>query len=105
MLLGSVPDIDVLIDRIASSRLHADSSRDGGIPDRDGAQGRRRRHQAELVDGLGSPRYVELVDVLIGTGAAPPLADQVDGERRARRPFRKHARKTWRRVARGGATG
>jgi CHAD domain len=38
MLLGSVPDIDVLIDRIESSRLHADSSRDGGIPDRDSSR-------------------------------------------------------------------
>jgi CHAD domain-containing protein len=40
------------------------------------------------------------VDALIDAGAVPPLAGEVDGERRARRRLRKLVRKTWRRVAR-----
>jgi CHAD domain-containing protein len=102
-LLGSVRDTDVLIDRIeelAAERAFEPTAVSAIVKE---LEDDRRRYHAELVDGLGSRRYVELVGVLIDAGAAPPLATDVDGERRARRPLRKLARKTWRRTARAVA--
>jgi hypothetical protein len=105
-LLGSVRDTDVLIDRIedlATTRVLEPTAVSAIVKE---LEDDRRRGHVELVDGLGSRRCVELVDVLLDAGAAPPMADEVDGERRARRPLRKLVRKTWRRVgARGGAAG
>jgi CHAD domain-containing protein len=102
-LLGSVRDTDVLIDwieELASTRGLEPAAVSAIVKE---LEDDRRRYHAELVDGLGSRRYVELVDVLINAGAAPPLADEVDGERRARPPVRKLVRKTWRRVGRAVA--
>jgi CHAD domain-containing protein len=99
-LLGSVRDTDVLIDvieELATTRGLEPTAVSAIVKE---FEDDRRRYHAELVDGLGSRRYVELVDALIDACAAPPLADEVDGERRARRPLRKLVRKTWRRMAR-----
>jgi CHAD domain-containing protein len=102
-LLGSVRDTDVLIDwieELGSTRGLEPTAVSAIVKE---LEDDRRRYHAELVDGLGSRRYVGLVDVLINAGAAPPLADEVDAERRARRPLRKLVRKTWRRVGRAVA--
>lgn len=102
-LLGSVRDIDVLIDGIeelATTRGLEPRAVSAIVKELE--KDRHRRH-AELLDGLDSRRYLALVNALIDSGGAPPLADEVDGERRARRPVRKLVRKTWRRTARAVA--
>jgi CHAD domain-containing protein len=62
-------------------------------------QDRRRSHRA-LVDALASRRYVALLQTLVDVTKAPPLADGVDGDRRARPRVRKLVRKSWRRLSR-----
>lgn len=102
-LLGSVRDTDVLIEgteALATTRGLEPTAVSAIVKELE--KDRARRH-VELVDSLGSRRYVHLVDRLIDAGAAPPLAHEVDGERRARRPLRKLVRKTWRRTARAVA--
>jgi CHAD domain-containing protein len=99
-LLGSVRDTDVLIERVRTlaRELHTDADAAEIVTE---LQGDRRRRQVELLEGLGSPRYVRLVQTLIDASAAPPLGDDVDGGRRARPRLRKLAAKSWRRLARG----
>jgi CHAD domain-containing protein len=53
-----------------------------------------------LVDALASGRYIALVRELIAASEAPPLAEELDGDRRARPKVRKLIRKSWRRVPR-----
>ena len=102
-LLGAVRDLDVMIDRIgelATTRGLEPTAASAIVTE---LKDDRRRHHAELVDGLGSRRYIKLVDALIDAGSVPPLADGIDGEQPARNPLRKLARKAYRRVARGVA--
>lgn len=100
MLLGAVRDLDVLIQRVdaLADRLPEDRESDREIV-RALEEERRIRH-LELVDGLGSRRYVHLLDVLVEASASPPLATGVDGRRRVRGRLRPLARKTWRRLDR-----
>ncbi len=99
-LLGAVRDLDVLMRRVGERSDPKPEVRElvptiVGVLEED----RRARH-LELVDALGSARYVHLVDTLIGASNSPPLADGVIAERRARGPLRKAARKAWRRLPR-----
>jgi CHAD domain-containing protein len=99
-LLGSVRDADVLIERVeetgrtlrlapdATSAIVTELERD------------RRRSHRELVSALASRRYTALVQNLIDAAEAPPLADGVDGERRARPEMGNLVEKSWRRVSR-----
>lgn len=99
-LLGSVRDADVLIERVeeagrtlrlapdATSAIVAELERD------------RRRSHRELVSALASRRYTALVQNLIDAAEAPPLADGVDGERRAWGRMGNLVDKSWRRVSR-----
>jgi CHAD domain-containing protein len=60
----------------------------------------RRRSHGELIDALDSHRYIALVQALVDSTEAPPLADGVDGDRRARPPVRNLVGKSWRRLSR-----
>ena len=102
-LLGAVRDLDVMIDRIeelATTRGLEPTAASAIVTE---LKDDRRRHHAELVDGLGSRRYIKLVDALIDAGSVAPLADGIDGQQRARDPLRKLVRKAYRRVSRGVA--
>jgi CHAD domain-containing protein len=99
-LLGEVRDLDVLIERMRAQIAE--------LPDADQAAaaailGRldddRHRRRGELLDGLGSGRYLALVDELIEATRRPPVADPSD-DRRARSVLRRVTRKAWRRTAR-----
>ena len=99
-LLGSVRDADVLIERVEETgrtlRLRPDAT--SAIVtelERD-----RRWSHRELVAALASRRYTTLVQNLIDASDAPPLADGVDGERRARPRMGNLIDKSWRRVSR-----
>jgi CHAD domain-containing protein len=99
-LLGSVRDADVLIARVEEtgrlSRLQPDAtSTIVAELERD-----RRRSHRELVAALASRRYTALVETLIDAAEAPPLAEGVDGDLRARPRMRKLVDKSWRRVSR-----
>jgi CHAD domain-containing protein len=100
MLLGAARDLDVLIQRVdaMADRLPQDRDGDREIVDALGEE-RGIRH-LELVDGLGSRRYLHLVDELVETSATPPLAKGVHGRRRVRGHLRKLDRKAWRRLER-----
>lgn len=99
-LLGEVRDLDVLIERMRT--------RIAGLPEPDQTPAAailarldddRHRRRGELLDGLGSGRYLALVDELIGASRRPPVADHAD-DRRARPALRRVTRKAWRRTAR-----
>ena len=99
-LLGSVRDADVLIEGVEEAgrtlRLGPDEMSTIGIElERD-----RRRSHRELVAALASRRYTALVQDLIEAAETPPLADGVDGERRARPRMENLVDKNWRRVSR-----
>ena len=100
-LLGSVRDSDVLIGAVEETgrRLRLGSKPISTIVT-ELEHDRRRSHDA-LVDALASRRYVALIRELIAAADAPPLAEGVDGDRRARPRVRKLVRKSWRRVSRG----
>jgi CHAD domain-containing protein len=102
-LLGSVRDADVLIAGVADAgrRMRLDPSAVAAIVT-ELEQDRRRSH-GELVEALASRRYVGLVHDLLSAAGAPPLAEHVDGERRARRHVRRLVRRGWRRVTRAVA--
>lgn len=102
-LLGSVRDTDVLIDGIeglATEHGLEPTAVSAIVTELD--EDRRQRH-AELVEGLSSRRYVQIVDALIEADVAPPLADEGGGDRRARARLRKLVRNSWRRLGRGVA--
>jgi CHAD domain-containing protein len=99
-LLGSVRDTDVLIERVRTLARELQIEADVAAIVTELEVDRRRR-QVELLEGLRSRRYVRLVKMLIDASVAPPLGDDVDGERRARPRLRKLAGKSWRRLARG----
>ena len=99
-LLGEVRDLDVLIERMRT--------RIAGLPEPDQTPAAailarldddRHRRRGELLDGLGSGRYLALVDELIGASRRPPVADHAD-DRRARPALRRVTRKAWRRTVR-----
>ena len=99
-LLGSVRDTDVLIARVEETgrQLCLEPGATSAIVT-ELEQDRRRSHR-ELVDALASGRYVALVRELIAASEAPPLAQELDGDRRAGPKVRKLIRKSWRRVPR-----
>ncbi len=99
-LLGSVRDTDVLIERVRTLARELQIDADAGAIVTELEEERRGR-QVELLEGLRSRRYVRLVQMLIDASVAPPLGDDVDGERRARPRLRKVAGKSWQRLARG----
>jgi CHAD domain-containing protein len=99
-LLGEVRDLDVLIERMRA-RIAELSGVDHGAAAEILARldDDRRRRRGELLDGLGSGRYLALVDELIEASRRPPVADPAD-DRRARSALRPVTRKAWRRTAR-----
>lgn len=103
-LLGAVRDLDVLLGRVQgrTDRL-PDGQRDAGVSISGSIREERRLRHMELVDALGSARYISLVDQLIEASVSPPLATGLDGNRAARPKVRKAVRKAWRRTARAVA--
>jgi len=99
-LLGSVRDTDVLISRIEEEGRRLDLKPDAVDAIVTELERDRARSHQDLVEALASPRYVTLVQTLVIFAAAPPLAGDLDGDRRARPRVRKLALRSWRRVAR-----
>ena len=99
-LLGSVRDTDVLIARVKETERHLRLEPDATSAIVTELEQDRRGSHRELVDALASGRYVALVRELIAASEAPPLAEELDGDRRARPKVRKLIRKSWRRVPR-----
>lgn len=99
-LLGAVRDADVLIARVqgAGQELRLEPSTTSAIVTQ--LELDRRRSHDELARALGSRRYVTLVRELVAAAEAPPLAEDVDGDGRARPRVRKAVHKSWRRLSR-----
>lgn len=99
-LLGSVRDTDVLIARVKETgrRLRLEPDATSAIVTE--LEWDRGRSHGQLVDALASRRYVTLVRRLIAAAEVPPLAEDLDGDRRAGPRVRKLVRKSWRRVPR-----
>ena len=99
-LLGSVRDTDVLITRVEETgrqlRLEPDAT-SAMVTELERDRG---RSHGQLVDALASRRYIALVRELIAAAETPPLAEDLDGDRRAGARVRKLVRKSWRRVPR-----
>src|SRR5256885_1541844 len=101
-LLGAVRDLDVLIERMDTRIRELDGpDREAAAPILAHLEDDRRRRRTELRDGLGSDRYLTLLDELVEASRRPPVADPTD-ERRARRALRTVTRQAWRRTARAG---
>jgi CHAD domain-containing protein len=99
-LLGSVRDADVLIGSVEDIGRRLCLAPDAMAAIVTELEQDRRRSHGELVDALASRRYVALVQALVDSTEAPPLADGVDGDRRARPPVRNLVGKSWRRLSR-----
>jgi CHAD domain-containing protein len=99
-LLGSVRDTDVLISRIEEEGRQLDLKPDAIDAIVTELERVRARSHHDLVEALASQRYVALVQTLVTVADAPPLAGDLDGDRRARPRVRKLALRSWRRVAR-----
>jgi CHAD domain-containing protein len=99
-LLGSVRDLDVLIERMdARIRELPGPDRAAAAPILSKLEEDHDRRRRELLVGLGSARYLTLLDELIEASRTPPLNDPTE-RRRARRALRTVTRKAWRRTAR-----
>ena len=99
-LLGAVRDLDVLIERMgARIRELPDPDRAAAAPILAKLEDDHDRRRNELLEGLGSARYLALLDELIEASRTPRVADPAD-RRRARRVLRAVTRKAWRRTAR-----
>jgi CHAD domain-containing protein len=99
-LLGAVRDLDVLIERMdARIRELPAPDRASAAPILTKLTDDHDRRRSELLDGLGSARYLTLLDELIEASRTPPLKRSTD-RRRARRVLRRVTRKAWRRTAR-----
>ena len=99
-LLGAVRDLDVLLERMhARVRELAGPDRGAAAPILARLEDDHHRRRRELLDGLGSVRYLRLLDELIEASRRPPMADPTD-RRRARPVLRTVTRKAWRRTAR-----
>ena len=98
-LLGAVRDLDVLTHRIED---HAQRVPRAEVEARDAlismCRDDRRVRWLELVEAMGSPRYINLLEALVAASHEPSVAK--GSRRRARPKFRKLVRKTWRRTAR-----
>jgi CHAD domain-containing protein len=101
-LLGAVRDLDVLIDRVerASGRLPR-AQRDETASIAAALRDDRRIRHLELVEGMESVRYVNLLIALVEASESPPLAGP--SSRRAKPVYRALARKAWRRTSRAVA--
>ena len=99
-LLGAVRDLDVMALRIEDHARRVprvnDEARDALISV---CHDDRRVRWLELVEAMGSPRYINLLEALVSASHHPPVLKRFSG-RRASRRFRKLVRKTWRRTAR-----
>lgn len=99
-LLGAVRDLDVLLERMdARIRELSGPDRAAATPILAKLKDDHDRRRSELIDGLGSARYLTLLDELIEASRMPPLKRSTD-RRRARRVLRRVTRKAWRRTAR-----
>jgi CHAD domain-containing protein len=99
-LLGAVRDLDVLIERMdARIRELPSPDRAAAAPILAKLKDDYERRRSELLAGLGSARYLTLLDELIEASRTPPLKRSAD-RRRARRVLRRVTRKAWRRTAR-----
>ena len=99
-LLGAVRDLDVLAHRIEDHAERVpraeDEARDALVSV---CRDDRRVRWLELVEGMGSPRYINLLEALVTASHEPPVVKRLSN-RRARPRFRKLVRKSWRRTAR-----
>ena len=99
-LLGAVRDLDVLAQRIEE---HAQLVPRAEVEARDAlisvCRDDRRVRWLELVEAMGSPRYINLLEALVAASHEPPVT-KGSSRRRARPKFRKLIRKSWRRTAR-----
>ena len=98
-LLGAVRDTDVMISSVEDIGLRLRLPPDAVsaitsklVKDRD-------LSHVALVSALTSRRYMTLLQTLIDSATAPPLAEGVDGDQRARPRVRKLVRKSWRRLS------
>ena len=99
-LLGAVRDLDVLTDRIqdgADGLPRAEDEAYAAIASM--LRDDRRVRWLELVDAMGSARYVNLLETLVTASQHPPVIDGWS-HRRARPILRKLVGKSWRRTAR-----
>ncbi len=99
-LLGAVRDLDVLSHRVEkrSKRLpRAEDEASASIVSL--LREDRRVRWLELVEAMGSARYVNLLETLVTASHDPPVTDEWP-HRRARPVLRKLVQKTWRRTAR-----
>ena len=102
-LLGAVRDLDVVTHRVEDRAKRVPQAEDEASASivtvlRDD----RRVRWSELVEGMGSARYINLLEALVTASHEPPMADGWS-DRRARPVFRKLVGKTWRRTARAVA--
>ena len=114
-LLGAVRDADVLLDRL-EERVHELPPNDQPAGERllDGLRADRERARDELLAGMRSDRYLELLERLVAAARAVPSSDDTDDfeldvaelareavEEAARRGARARRRPARRRAARG----
>jgi CHAD domain-containing protein len=98
-LLGAVRDLDVLIHRVEDATVRLPRTQEDSAARIVAAlrEDRRVRH-LELVEGMGSVRYINLCAALVEASERPPLADR--SSRRAKPVLRRLIRRSWRRTAR-----
>lgn len=97
-LLGTVRDLDVLVGRVEElARGLPAADRRAATAITGALRNERRRRRRELIEGLASPRYLDLLDDLANAARRPGLRDGVRG--RARPAMQRLVRKAWRRTA------
>lgn len=99
-LLGDVRDNDVLRDGLGDATSALDAEAGLGLAELlDGLAAEATPHRTALTAALGSDRYLELLDALTEAISAPPLADDVQPDKRARRLTADITRIAWRRAS------
>lgn len=99
--IGSVRDIDVLINRLRSQAMtlpESDAAAIAQLLERLGDQ--RDRQWTTALDALRSPRYDALIDALVDAACRPPFRDN-DANGLARKQVAPLVRRQWRRLVRG----
>ena len=98
-MLGAVRDLDVLAERVESRPKQLPKGENAKAAIISILRDDRRTRWLELIEAMGSARYVNLLEALVMASHEPPLAEGW-AHRRARPIFRKLVQKSWRRTAR-----